>query len=187
MFQLATHILPSLVTLNFPPGRRTGLIREFEELEICFQINLVSQTIHAQIAGIAWPLLIYDTRDFLAVITDLPEQHVERVRQFLGTDPETVLQALIDGTDLPPMPARVPREVPNWRVKVILSSMGMLDRVDAFIDSLPEPQRAVAFHAWNGDARISRKSATVAALASAMQLTDEQLDAMFMQAEALEI
>jgi len=105
----------------------------------------------------------------------------------LGSDPATILQALIDGPDLPPLPPRVPREIPNWRAKVILAGMGLLPTVEAAIASLPEPERTVATLAWGGDARLARRGKTVLGLAAALGLSSAQVDQLFIAAEALEV
>jgi len=157
------------------------------ELECAFVINVVTRTIHAQIARIPTPLLIYGPDDFTAVAADLPEHHGERVLQVLGSDLALALQALCIGDLLPPMPARVPREIPNWRAKVILASMGLLTAVEAAIAALPEPDRTVASLAWGGDAKLARRGKTVLGLAAALGLSSDQVDQLFIAAEALEV
>jgi hypothetical protein len=159
----------------------------FEELACAFVINLVTQTIHAQIAHIPPPLLIYGPADFAAVAIDLPEYHGERVLQLLGNDPAAALQALIDGCPLPAAPPRVPREIGNWRAKAILASMGKLADVEAVIASLPEPQRTVVALAWAGDAKLARRGATVTGLGAALGMSEGEIDALFIAAEALEV
>jgi hypothetical protein len=157
------------------------------ELQCCFVLNVVTQTIHAQIARIPTPLLIYGPDDFAAVAADLPEHHGERVLQVLGSDPAAALQALCIGDLLPPMPPRVPREIANWRAKVILAQMGLLAAVESAIAALPEPDRTVASLAWNGDAKLARRGKTVLGLAAALGLSADQVDQLFIAAEALEV
>jgi len=196
MFSLAKLTLPSPVTLVIRRYNRpraggqalpinAGTERTFEELDMSFTLAAQPQTIHAQIAGISRPLLIYGPEDFREVVTDTPEQHAERVLQVLGSDPSATLQALIDGTDLPPMPRRVPREIPNWRCKAVLSQMGLLLRVESILDFLPEPDRTVALLAWNGDGKVARRGKTVIGLAAALQLSSDQVDAMFIAANEI--
>ena len=205
-FHLATVALPEPVTVYLPPGgvrprvvapggaasalqitAENGVETIFTELECAFWINVVTQTIHAQIARIPNPLPIYGPADFAAVAADLPEHHCERVLQCLGSDPATVLQALCDGATLPPAPPRVPREIPNWRAKVILAGMGLLPSVEAAIAALPEPDRTVASLAWGGDAKLARRGKTVLGLAAALGLSSDQIDQLFIAAEALEV
>jgi hypothetical protein len=81
----------------------------------------------------------------------------------------------------------VPREIPNWRVKVILAQMGLLTAVEAAIAALPEPDRTVASLAWGGDAKLARRGKTVLGLAAALGLSADQVDQLFIAAEALEV
>jgi hypothetical protein len=205
-FHLATVQLTEPLTVYLPPGgarprvvapggaasalpltAENGVETIFAELECAFWINVVTQTIHAQIARVPNPLLIYGPSDFAAVAADLPEHHCERVMEVLGDDPAQALQALCNGTALPPMPPRVPREIPNWRAKVILASMGLLTAVEAAIAALPEPDRTVASLAWGGDAKLARRGKTVLGLAAALGLSPDQIDQLFIAAEALEV
>ena len=205
-FHLATIQLAEPLTVYLPPGgarprvvapggaasalpltAENGVETIFTELECAFWINVVTQTIHAQIARVPNPLLIYGPSDFAAVAADLPEHHCERVMEVLGGDPAQALQALCNGTALPPMPPRVPREIPNWRAKVILASMGLLKTVEAAIAALPEPDRTVASLAWGGDAKLARRGKTVLGLAAALGLSDAQVDDLFIAAEAIEV
>jgi hypothetical protein len=156
-------------------------------LDCSFVLNVFTRTIHAQIAGIPRPLLIYAPADFAAAAADLPEHHGERVLQVLGSDPAQTLQALCNEADVPAPPVRVPREIPNWRAKVILGQMGLLPTVEAALAALPDPDRTVASHAWAGDAKLARRGKTVLGLASALGLSSAQIDELFIAAEALEV
>lgn len=189
MFSLARLQLPTPVTITIParPGLSGGTAKTISGFSICFRINPVTKTIHAELPPVPRPLLIYGAQDFAAVAADTPEQHVERVLQILGSDPAEVLQALCDDTALPPMPVRVPREIANWRAKAVLGTMGLTGQVEAAIAALTEPQRTVVTAAWAGDAAFARKGATVTALAAALGLTADQLDQLFIQAAALEV
>lgn len=202
-FHLATVHLAEPVTIYLPTGRprvvapggsqptpitaASGKETILSELECAFWINVVTQTIHAQIARIPTPLLIYGPTDFAAVVSDLPEHHAERVLQVLGSDPAQALQALCNGNLLPPMPARVPREIPNWRAKAVLATMGKLAAVEAVIASLPDPDRTIVSLAWGGDAKLARRGKTVLGLAAALGLSSDEVDALFIAAEAIEV
>jgi hypothetical protein len=201
-FHLATVPLAEPVTIYLPSGRpraiapggslppltsRAGKETILSELDCAFWINVVTQTIHAQIARIPTPLLIYGPADFAAVVSDLPEHHAERVLQVLGSDPAATLQALCDGSALPPPPVRVPREIPNWRAKAMLATMGLLPTVEAAIAALSEPDRTIVTLAWGGDAKLARRGKTVLGLASALGLSGAEVDALFIAAEAIEV
>jgi hypothetical protein len=57
----------------------------------------------------------------------------------------------------------------------------------AAIATMPEPERTIASLAWHGDAKLARRGKTVLSLAAALGLSDEQVDALFIAAEALEV
>lgn len=196
MFSLARITLTSPVALALPANRLRvmpgygpvpahGEPRTFTGFDACFTVNPVTRTIHAQMPPLPRALLIYGASDFYAACADTPEQHAARVLEILGDDPKSYLQAVIDGIDLPVVPARVPREIELWQAKSIMSAMGLISQVEAAIAAMPDPQRAVVQCAWSGNARLARRGPTVTALAPALGLTDEQLDAMFIQAAAL--
>ena len=75
----------------------------------------------------------------------------------------------------------------SWQAKAVLSLAGLLATAEAVIDALDEPQRTVVKSAWDNNADFSRQSSTVLALAAALSLTDDQLDAMFAQAAELTV
>lgn len=160
---------------------------EFTELPLHLHVDSLARTIYAYLPPLPGRLDLYGPEDFTAAAADTPDDHAARVLQLLGTDSATALQALIDGGELPPRPPRVPREIPNWRAKVILAGMGLLDPITTAIAALPEPDRTVAGLAWNGDAKLARRGKTVLGLAAALGLSDAQVDQLFIAAEALEV
>jgi hypothetical protein len=193
-FNLAKLVFDHSITINLPIGRpRIGTMptqfgeRTITELDCCFTLNTVTRTIHAEMPPIPRPLLIYGPADFAAAAADTPEQHVERVRSILGEDPVITLQALANGDPVQPPKPRVPPEIPNWRAKAILSQMGMLEKIETAMESLPEPQRTIVTLAWNGDAKLARNGQTVIALAAALGLSSLQVDDLFVAAEAIQV
>lgn len=156
------------------------------ELDVAFWIAPITKTIHAQIAHIPVPLLIYGSEDFGHVVTDTTEHHSARLLQILGENPAQVLQAAIDGTPLS-LPPRVPREIAAWRAKAVLEIAGLLPQVEALITAMPEPAGTVVRRAWHDNAPLERQGQTVLSLSSSLNLSDEQLDAMFIQAASLQI
>ncbi len=176
----------STATLPDDPGHEPEW-HEFEEFPMWVTVDATAREIRAQLPPLPRMLPLYGPEDFTAAASDTMEDHAARVLQLLGTDPATVLQALCDGGDLPPLPPRVPREIPNWRAKVILATMGLLTAVEAAIAALPEPDRTVASLAWGGDAKLARRGKTVLGLAAALGLSADQVDQLFIAAEALEV
>ena len=65
--------------------------------------------------------------------------------------------------------------------------MGLLSTVEAAIAALPEPDRTIARLAWGGDAKLARRGKTVLGLAAALGLSSDQVDQLFIAAEALEV
>lgn len=161
-------------------------LAEFSELPLILHLDAVARTITAHLPPVPTSLEIYGPADFVAACPDTPEEFAGRVLQCLGSDPAATLQALVHGIQ-PPLPPRIPREIPNWRAKAILAGMGLLDPIHAALAALPEPERSVASLAWHGDAKLARHGKTVLGLAAGLGLTSEQIDALFIAAEALEV
>jgi hypothetical protein len=84
-----------------------------------------------------------------------------------------------------PQPTPVPEQVTMRQARLALSAAGKLAAVDAAIASLPEPQKSAAQIEWEYSAAVRRTQPLVLALAPAIGLSDEQLDALFIQAAAL--
>jgi hypothetical protein len=159
----------------------------FEELPLVVMLDAHVREIAVQLPPIPGRLQIYGPDDFAAAASDLPADHAERVLHILGSDPATVLQALIDGFELPPLPPRVPREIPNWRAKAMLAQMGKLATVEAAIQAMPEPERTIVSLAWGGDAKLERHGKTVLGLAALLGLSSDEIDALFIAAEGIEV
>jgi hypothetical protein len=85
----------------------------------------------------------------------------------------------------PPQEPVVPLEVTMRQARLALSAAGKLAAVDAAIASLPEPQKSAAQIEWEYSAAVRRTQPLVLALAPAIDLSEEQLDALFIQAAAL--
>ncbi len=106
--------------------------------------------------------------------------------------PQSVVLASTDGFAAwpppdPPAPIPVPDAIANWRAKAVLKLHNLLTPVETALNALPEPQKTVALTAWEGNADFVRNGPTVLSLAQTLSLTDEQVDAMFIQAAALEV
>ena len=78
-------------------------------------------------------------------------------------------------------------EVPMWRLRVVLTMMGMKDSVDAIIDSLPEPQKSVGKIAWEYGNTIFRLSSITLIVQQGLNLTDNQVNDIFTQAQNLTV
>jgi hypothetical protein len=75
------------------------------------------------------------------------------------------------------------REVANWRIVAILTLMGLDDDVNNMIDSFQEPDRTIAKMGYQRGNTIDRTSPIVFAIQQALNLTNQQVDEIFSQAE----
>ena len=87
----------------------------------------------------------------------------------------------------PPEPVVVPQELANWQARAVLEIAGLLPTVEAAIAALTGDAGIVARAAWNSGAPFVRNGPTVLALSSALGLSSAQVDAMFLQAESLDV
>lgn len=95
---------------------------------------------------------------------------------------------LYDGQEfsLPPPPAPlVPQEVTMRQARLALLENGLLANVQTAINSLPEPDRTKAQIEWDYSNALQRSNAFVATLGSALGLSSQDLDDLFIQASAL--
>lgn len=81
----------------------------------------------------------------------------------------------------------LPMEVPAWRIKALAKIQGLTPAIDSVLASLPEPQRTVATFAWNEGNVIARNSETTIAIGSAIGLTSQQMDDLFISAAAMNV
>lgn len=84
-------------------------------------------------------------------------------------------------------PVEVPRVIANWRAKAVIELHGLTEEVEAALAAMEGEAGITARAAWNGNADFARHGATVTALATTLSLNSAQLDAMFIQAAALEV
>lgn len=192
--RIAQHPRPRItVPAASPPdpaaggNKREPCLQEFASLVVVVNVDSVRRVVRVSMPPIPGELEIYGPEDFAAAAGDTLDQHAERVLQVIGSDPATVLQALIDGGELPAMPPRVPREIANWRCKAVLAQMGLLETVNTVIEAMPEPQRTIVSLAWNGDAKLARRGKTVTALAAVLGLSDARMDELFIEAAGIEV
>jgi hypothetical protein len=88
-----------------------------------------------------------------------------------------------DGTQWVSPPPYVPQIVSRFQAKAALLSAGLLDQVEAMMADPATP--AVTKLAWAEAVEFNRQSPTVLAMASALSLTDQQLDDLFTAAAAI--
>lgn len=86
-----------------------------------------------------------------------------------------------------PVAPIAPVEVYAWRLRLSTQIAGLKSAIDALLENLPDPDKTIAKEAWNAGVTIRRDSPLVAQLAGALSLTDEQVDSLFLSANAIEI
>lgn len=80
--------------------------------------------------------------------------------------------------------ATVPASIPLWRARAILRIDGLIDAADAAVAASGNP---ALIEVWQYGNEIDRASPGLASLASALGITDAQLDALFFRADALAV
>ena len=96
---------------------------------------------------------------------------------------EDELPAYIQYVNTPAL--TVPDEVQLWRIRTILKLMQLETSIEQTLETLPEPSKTAANYIWNYGTTVERTSQTVLLLQSALQITNEQVDDLFIQAEAI--
>ena len=125
-----------------------------------------------------------DTETEIAIDEILTEFFVipyfnQETREFYeGATPEEIEQAFKDAT---------PSEVQLWRVRTILKLMNLEATIESALDQLEEPTQTAAKNVWNYGTTVERYSQTVLFIQSVTEMTDDQVDEIFQQAEAIQI
>lgn len=92
-----------------------------------------------------------------------------------------------DGTPVAvfePLPS--PSVVTMRQARLALLGAGLLSQVDNVIDGLEEPGRSAARIEWEYATELRRGHPLVAALGSALELTEQQIDDLFLAASEIE-
>ncbi len=79
----------------------------------------------------------------------------------------------------------VPAAVTMRQARLALLGAGLLSSVDAAIDAMSEPTKSAARIEWEYSNELQRSNPLVLALGPALNLTPEQIDALFVAASAL--
>ena len=81
----------------------------------------------------------------------------------------------------------VPNEVALWKIRTVLSIMGLTNQIETILNDLVEPQRTGALAIWNHGNTVERYSNTVLYLQSQLSMTDTELDNVFVEAEKISL
>jgi len=107
-----------------------------------------------------------------------PYFNFETKEFYEGATQEEIEQAFKDKT---------PAESQLWRVRTILNLMNLVETIESALDKLEEPNQTAAKNVWNYGTTVERYSQTVLFIQSVTQMTDDQVDEIFQQAEAIVI
>lgn len=122
-------------------------------------------------------------------LTPPPETTGTEVAQWVGAS-----WVVLPAYPQPPEPAPViPSSITPRQARLALvmqpatdgTSAHLLDQAEAFLAALPEPDRTVAQISWEYATAIQRTDPLIAQVKSALAMTDDQVDAMFVEAAAL--
>ncbi|HRE77108.1 MAG TPA: hypothetical protein PLL09_04700 [Flavobacterium sp.] len=81
----------------------------------------------------------------------------------------------------------VPVEVPLWRVKIILHELDLYDAVIIAMNSLEEPIKTRVNFIWEYGYTVDRNSQTVMFIGQVLNLTENQIDQIFINANAIQL
>lgn len=76
----------------------------------------------------------------------------------------------------------VPQEVQLWKIRTVISIMGLKETIENVMNNLEEPTKSAALNIWNYGTAVDRNSQTVLMIQSVLQMTDVEVDNMFIQA-----
>lgn len=125
---------------------------------------------------------IHQQQDDDSIITDISS--IERFGYAIEDFPDA---AITPYTAPPVTPVVIPQTIRAWQAKAILSIQGLLAPAEQVIATLDEPLRTIVTSAWVNNSDFSRTSTTITSLATALELTETQLDEMFIAASALSV
>jgi len=81
----------------------------------------------------------------------------------------------------------IPFEVPLWAMRTVLKQSGLFQVIIDVIETLEEPTRTIALDFLEYGNFVERKSNTVILIQSISQMTDEQVDQLFIEANKLKL
>ena len=84
---------------------------------------------------------------------------------------------------VPPPPA-IPQQVPMWAVRTVLQNDGLFDQAQALIEASADNALK---NVWEYGNFADRNSTAIATLATALDLTEAQVDQMFIDANNLSV
>ena len=80
-----------------------------------------------------------------------------------------------------------PQEVQLWRLRTILNLRGLEPSIVAALNSLSEPTKTGALFIWEYGTTVERQSQTVLLLQNILQLTESEVDQIFIEANNIKL
>ena len=87
----------------------------------------------------------------------------------------------------PPPPSPVPEEVTLWQFRAALRLSGNFERVQYALAQLSTPESILAAELFEYGNKIARRSTLASVIMRVLQVTDEEVDALFRQADAIRV
>lgn len=109
------------------------------------------------------------------------------VKPYFNFDTRTFYEGATPGEIEQAFKDKTPAEVQLWRLRTILNLMNLIVTIENALDQLPEPNKTAAKNVWNYGTTVERYSQTVLFIQSVTQMTNDQVDEIFQQAEAIVI
>lgn len=121
-------------------------------------------------------------------ITSIDFPSLEEVAEFKNANPEWADVQPEQYEEVPETPTPiVPEQVTLWQLRGALAVMGLEDTVTIVINGMPDGnEKKIALRAWEYANNIRRQSPTIEAIKAILNLTDEQTDQIFIQAEQID-
>lgn len=125
------------------------------------------------------------TKYSYTIETEFGTQQIETLD--FASIPKDVQYTTIQYTDDTSIEVVVPFEVQLWRIRTVLKLMGLEDIIANALNSLEEPMKTGALYIWEYGTTVERQSQTVQLLQAVLQMTDEQVDQIFIQANNIQL
>ena len=111
---------------------------------------------------------LFDTVDYNIVLTEDME-----LVDFIPNETEEVIE--------------IPQDVALWKIRAILKSMGLEEQIEQSFELLEEPNKTGAKYIWEYGTSIERQSKTVLFLQMSLNMTDEQVNQIFINANNIQL
>lgn len=143
------------------------------------------------IGGIRYPLSITTKWDApaleaLGLFVPAAAEPVPEGKVIVGTTVQRVgdvVQFVHELENAPPPAA--PSVVSMRQARLALLGAGLLSQVDTALDQMDEPNRSAAMIEWEYATELRRDHPLVASLSAALELTEQQIDDLFMAAGSI--